>query len=70
MLIVLIAFKILEELVVGWVHGNNPANLFSEFLERTWLQDVAPLLPMLDGPIASNFKRGQHDSSVPVTALA
>jgi hypothetical protein len=47
MLIVLIVFKILEELIVGWVHGNTPAKVLGEFLERTWLQDVAPLLLML-----------------------
>jgi hypothetical protein len=47
MLIVLIVFKILEELVVGWVHGSTPARILGEFLERTWLQDLAPVLLML-----------------------
>lgn len=47
MLALLVVFKILEELIVGWVHGNTPAMVFEEFLERTWLQDLAPLLLML-----------------------
>ena len=47
MLAVLIVFKILEELIVGWAHGKTPASVFQEFLERTWLQDLAPVLLML-----------------------
>lgn len=47
MLAMLIVFKILEELIVGWVHGTTPATVFEEFLERTWIQDLAPLLLML-----------------------
>ena len=47
MLALLIAFKVLEELIVGWVHGNSPAKVFGEFFERTWIQDLAPLLLML-----------------------
>lgn len=46
MLILLIVFKILEELVVGWVHGNTTAKILGEFLERTWLQNLGPLLLM------------------------
>jgi hypothetical protein len=47
MLLLLIVFKILEELVIGWAHGGTPAQIFGEFLERTWLQDLAPVLLML-----------------------
>lgn len=47
MLIVLILFKALEELIVGWVHGSTTAQVFGEFMEKTWLQHWAPLLLML-----------------------
>lgn len=47
MLVLLLVFTLLEELVVGWVHGETTASVFREFLERTWLQRLAPMLLML-----------------------
>jgi hypothetical protein len=47
MLFLLIVFKGLEELVVGWMRGSTTVKIFGEFLERTWLQDLAPVLLML-----------------------
>jgi uncharacterized membrane protein YjfL (UPF0719 family) len=47
MLILLIVFKIIEELIVGWFHGVMPAQVAEEFLAHTWIQMVAPPLLML-----------------------
>ena len=47
MLVVLVVFTILEELIVGWVHDETAASVFKEFMERTWLQQLAPILLML-----------------------
>jgi hypothetical protein len=47
MLILLVVFTFLEELIVGWVHGDTTASVFRELFERTWLQHLAPWLLML-----------------------
>ena len=47
MLLLLVVFTILEELVIGWVHGETTASVFKELLERTWLQHLARMLLML-----------------------
>ena len=47
MLAVLIAFNLLEELVVGAVHGQTLAQSVSEYLGRPTVQLIAPMLLML-----------------------
>lgn len=47
MLLLLIVFKCLEELIVGWVHGHSLGQVLAEFGERSWIQNIAPLLLML-----------------------
>lgn len=47
MLIVLAIFKVLEELIVGLVHGKDFASIVSELTEMSWVSAVAPLLMML-----------------------
>ena len=47
MLALLVVFTVLEELIVGWVHGESAASVIRELVERTWLQHLAPMLLML-----------------------
>ncbi len=47
MLLLLVVFKCLEEIIVGWVHGHSLGQVLAEFSERSWIQNVAPLLLML-----------------------
>jgi hypothetical protein len=47
MLALLVVFKLIEELVVGWFHDRTAAQVMSEFFERSWIQIVAPVLLML-----------------------
>lgn len=47
MLAVLVVFKALEELIIGWLHEQTAAQVLNEFLERSGVADVAPLLLML-----------------------
>lgn len=47
MLLVLIVLKALEEIVAGALHGHSVADVFAEFMARSWLQDVAPAVIML-----------------------
>lgn len=47
MLAILIVFKCLEELVVGWFHDRSAGQVLGEFLDRSWIQMVAPVFLML-----------------------
>lgn len=47
MLMVLIVFKALEEVILGWVHGASLTEVLEEFMGRSWIQNTAPLLLML-----------------------
>jgi hypothetical protein len=47
LLVVLIVLVGIEELVVGWFHDQTLAQTAAEFLERRWLEDLAPTLLML-----------------------
>src|SRR3990167_9210885 len=53
MLLFLLAFKALEELVVGWHHGETTARIMAELLDRSWIEFVAPITLMLLPLIAS-----------------
>ena len=46
-LCVLLLFTALEEQIVGWFHGQSPAEVLHEFLQRSWLENLAPVLVML-----------------------
>ena len=47
MLFILVVFKAIEEVTVGWFHGQSIADVLDEFMQRSRLQDVAPVLMML-----------------------
>jgi uncharacterized membrane protein YjfL (UPF0719 family) len=47
MLVVLIVFKLLEELVVGMVHSQGIGELVAELGEQSWLSLLGPVLLML-----------------------
>ncbi len=47
MLVVLVILKIIEELIVGLVHGKNVGAILAELGGHTWLSVVAPVLLML-----------------------
>lgn len=47
MLIVLAIFKLIEELIVGLVHGKDFGAIVAELGEMSWVAVVAPLLLML-----------------------
>lgn len=47
MLVVLLIFKVLEELIVGMVQSVSVAELLAELAERSWLSLIAPPLLML-----------------------
>jgi len=47
MLIVLIIFKVLEEIIIGMVHSISVSELLAELAERSLLSLVGPLLLML-----------------------
>ena len=47
MLMVLLVFKVIEELVIGWVHSVGVAELLTELSEMSWLSLLAPPLVML-----------------------
>jgi hypothetical protein len=44
---VLVVLKLLEELVIGWVHGQGVAATIREVADQTWLQLLGPALLML-----------------------
>lgn len=44
--LLLIVFTILEEIIVGWFHGQGISHTFSEFMERSWVEKLAPVLMM------------------------
>ena len=46
LLVLLIVFKIIEELVVGWFHDVSFGQVIEEMLARTWIQNLAPTLLM------------------------
>lgn len=47
MLLVLIVFKLIEELVIATVHGRGIGEVFVELMQRPWRSLVAPTLMML-----------------------
>lgn len=47
MFVVLVVLKLLEELVIGWVHGETVASVAGELGSQTWLQLLGPALLML-----------------------
>lgn len=47
MLIVLLIFKILEELIIGTIHSVSISELLTELSEMSWLSLLAPPLVML-----------------------
>jgi len=47
MLVVLLIFKVLEELIVGMFKSVSVAELLAELAERSWLSLIAPPLLML-----------------------
>ena len=46
-LVVLLVFKALEEFIVGWFHDKSLAEISNEVLDRSWLENLAPVLIML-----------------------
>lgn len=46
-LVVLLVFKALEELILGFFHDKSVAQVAAEILDRTWLENLAPVLIML-----------------------
>ena len=47
MLLLLLVFTAIEELIVGLVHGQAISGIIAEFLDRPWLQNIAPSVVML-----------------------
>ncbi|MFV8819440.1 hypothetical protein [Haliea sp. E17] len=47
MLLLLIVFKILEEIIVGWFHDRSVAQVYEEFSQLSAIQMIAPTLMML-----------------------
>ena len=47
MLVVLVVFKLIEELIRGLVHGHSVAQVIAEMAEKPWLQFVAPITILL-----------------------
>jgi hypothetical protein len=47
MLIVLVVLKLLEELIIGLVHGQSVGAVFGDLAERSWLSFAGPVLLML-----------------------
>lgn len=43
---VLVIFKIIEELIIGWVHGESTATVLGEFGGKGWMATVSPILMM------------------------
>ena len=46
-MVVLLLFKALEELIVGFSHDRALAEIINEVLDRSWLENLAPVLIML-----------------------
>ena len=47
MLLLLLVFTAIEELIVGLVHGQATSEIIVEFLNRSWLQNIAQSVVML-----------------------
>ena len=47
MLLLLLVFTMIEELIVGLVHGQETSEIIAEFIGRPWLQNIAPSVVML-----------------------
>lgn len=47
MLLLLLVFTAVEELIVGFVHGEAASYIVAEFIARSWLQNLAPSVMML-----------------------
>jgi hypothetical protein len=45
--VLLIVFTIIEELILGVIHGETAAKALDHFLSRSWLQTVAPAVLIL-----------------------
>lgn len=46
-LLALMVFVALEELIVGWFHDRTAGQVLAEFLERSWVEKLAPSALML-----------------------
>lgn len=46
-LAVLLVFTSLEELIVGWLHGKSAGSVVGEVMQRSWLENLSPVLMML-----------------------
>jgi hypothetical protein len=47
MLLFLLVLTVIEELIVGLVHGQATSEIIAEFIDRPWLQNIAPSVVML-----------------------
>ena len=47
MLLFLLVLTAIEELIVGLVHGQVISEIIAEFIDRPWLQNIAPSVVML-----------------------
>jgi len=47
MLLFLLVLTAIEELIVGLVHGQATSEIIAEFIDRPWLQNIAPSVVML-----------------------
>lgn len=45
-LVMLIIFHVLEEIIVGWVHGKGAVESLTEFFSSPWIEILAPTLVM------------------------
>jgi hypothetical protein len=46
-LVILLVFVAIEELIVGWFHDKTVAQVAAEFLDRSWIEKMAPSALML-----------------------
>ncbi len=46
-LAVLLVFTSLEELIVGRLHGKSAGSVAGEVMQRSWLENLSPVLMML-----------------------
>ena len=46
-LLLLLIFTLIEELILGLLHGQATYDIFAELIDRPWLQNVAPSIVML-----------------------
>lgn len=46
-LLLLVVFKILEEIIIGWFHDERIAEVAQKFLSESWIEHLGPILLML-----------------------